>query len=395
MKVRVADNGAFIELLAGGKPEKIRTPAFVYDEGSVLGAVNRLKSIAENLGCKLLFSLKALSLVDALRLMVPSVDGFAASSLFEASLAREVLRNNGTVHLTSPALRDDELDVLAGLCDYVSFNSLPQWERCQPVVGRGASCGLRVNPQLSFVEDDRYNPCRKHSKLGVPLDALRPLLASGDGKLRGLRGLHFHSNCESDSLEPLLETVRHLDASVGNFFNDLEWVNLGGGYEYGDGSSHGALHEAVDLLRRKYGVEVFIEPGEAVVGRSACIVSSVVDLFDSEGKEVAVLDTTVNHVPQVYEYQYRPEVAGATRPGGYRYILAGATCLAGDLFGEYGFDAPLAVGSRVIFERTGAYALARAHMFNGINLPDVYALTAGGEVTLKKRFTYQDYISRW
>lgn len=395
MKVRTADNDAFIELLAAGEPEKIRTPAFVYDESSVLGAANRLKSIAEESGCKLLFSLKALSLVDALRLMAPSVDGFATSSLFEASLARAVLRNRGTVHLTSPALRDDELNDLAGLCDYVSFNSLPQWERCRPAFGQGASCGLRVNPQLSFVEDDRYNPCRKHSKLGVPLDALRPLMAGGDGKLRGLRGLHFHSNCESDSFAPLLETVRRLDDGVGNLFNGLEWVNFGGGYEYGVGSSLGPIHEAIGLLRRKYGVEVFIEPGEAVVGRSACIVSSVVDLFESEGKELAVLDTTVNHMPQVYEYQYRPEVAGATLSGGYRYILAGATCLAGDLFGEYGFDFPLAVGSKVIFKHTGAYTLARAHTFNGINLPDVYALTAGGGVTLKKRFTYQDYISRW
>lgn len=375
--------------------ERVRTPAFVYDEGLIKRAVGGLRLMADELNCKALFSLKSFAAVDVLRLMVPELDGFAASSLFEATLAREVIGGGGTVHITTPGFRPDEIDSLAEVCDYISFNSLPQWERFRGEVQGRAQCGLRVNPQLSFVKDERYDPCRTHSRLGVPLDALVEALRGGRRDLRRVSGIHFHTNCESASLAPLLSTVRHLDHHLGDLLGNIEWLNLGGGYQYDEIDSLEPLQRAVELLARKYGLQVFIEPGEAVVGAAGYVVSSVLDLFESGGKTVAVLDTSVNHMPQVYEYQYRPDVSNATEYGAHGYILGGATCLAGDLFGEYNFDAPLEVGSKVVFEFMGAYTMVKAHMFNGVNLPDVYALDGEGELVLKKRHTYRDYVSKW
>jgi len=375
--------------------ERVRTPAFVYDEGLIKQEVGRLRSMADDLNCKVLFSLKSFAAVNALRLMAPMLDGFAASSLFEANLAREVLGGGGTVHITTPGFRPDEIDSLAEVCDYISFNSLRQWERFRGGVGGRARCGLRVNPKLSFIKDERYNPCHTHSRLGVPLDTLVGALGQRPGNLHQLSGIHFHTNCESTSLTPLLSTVRHLDLHLADLLGNIEWVNLGGGYQYDEISSLEPLYQAVELLRRKYGLEVFIEPGEAVVGNAGYIISSVLDLFDSGGKTVAVLDTTVNHMPQVYEYQYRPDVSNATESGRYGYILGGTTCLAGDLFGEYRFDTPLEIGSRVVFEFMGAYTLVKAHTFNGVNLPGIYALNSENEIVLKRRYTYQDYVSRW
>jgi len=372
----------------------IQTPAFVYDEMLLTQAVTRLKRIGEQAGCKVLFSLKSFAVIDALNLMSPIVDGFASSSLFEATLARDVV-NNGTVHITTPSFRPDEIDVIAETCDYISFNSLSQWKRFRRIVGDRAYCGLRVNPQLSFVTDERYDPCRKHSKLGVPLNTLLDALDDNYRELDQASGIHFHTNCESTSLVPLLSTVQHINQSLGDLLKKLEWLNLGGGYQYDEINSFEPLYQAVKLLRRKNGLEVFIEPGEAIVGNAGYIISSVLDLFDSEGKTIAILDTTVNHIPQVYEYQYRPDVQTATEFGKYSYIFGGATCLAGDIFGEYKFDVPLGIGSKIIFEFMGAYTLVKAHMFNGINLPNIYALSSDNEFLLKKQYTYQDYVSRW
>jgi len=327
--------------------------------------------------------------------MAPMLDGFASSSLFEATLARELIANNGTVHITTPSFRPDEINDLAERCDYISFNSLSQWNRFSGIVGSRARCGLRVNPQLSFVKDDRYNPCRKHSKLGVPLNTLTSALSNGFGELGQVTGIHCHTNCESTTLDPLLATVQYLDLQLASLLPKLEWINLGGGYQYDEINSFEPLYQAVDLLQRKYGLEVFVEPGEAIVGDAGYIISSVVDLFDSEGKNLAILDTSTNHMPQVFEYQYRPDVSNSNQFGKYGYILAGATCLAGDIFGEYNFDAPLEIGSKVVFEFMGAYTLVKAHMFNGVGLPSIYALNDKNEFLLKKQFTFDDYASRW
>jgi carboxynorspermidine decarboxylase len=373
----------------------LNTPAFIYDECSIIDVLTKLKDMAEISGCKVLFSLKSFAMIDALRLMTPMLDGFAASSLFEAQLARDLLCDQGTVHITTPGLRPDEVNDLVEVCDYISFNSLSQWNRFSRCTNGKVKFGLRVNPQLSFLTDDRYNPCRSNSKLGIPMSALVASLTNHVERFRCLTGVHFHTHCESSSLAPLLATVEHLETQLGKLLGNLEWINLGGGYLYDEISALGPFYQAVEMLKRKYGLEVFVEPGEAIVGNAGYIVSSVVDLFESEGKMLAILDTSINHIPSAFDYQCPPSVLYSNQSGRYVYLLAGTTCLAGDLFGEYRFDTPLEIGSKVTFECVGGYSLVKANMFNGINLPDIYALNNQRELVLKKQYTIKDYISRW
>jgi carboxynorspermidine decarboxylase len=151
----------------------------------------------------------------------------------------------------------------------------------------------------------------------------------------------------------------------------------------------------VNLLKSRHGVTVYIEPGAALVRKAGYLVSRVIDMFRSGGKTIAVLDTTVNHMPEVFEYQFEPDVLHDDDQAGHEYLLAGSSCLAGDLMGVYGFKKPLHIGSRVVFANVGAYTIVKAHMFNGINLPSIYSVAKGGELTLRRRFTYEDYLSRF
>ena len=374
---------------------EIRTPCFVYDESTLRVLVDRVVLLQGLADVRILYTLKPFSFLDALRLMAPSLDGFAASSLFEARLAREALGERGSVHLTSPGLRPDEIAEIATICDYVSFNSLPQWVRHAEEAGKIASCGLRINPQRSLVADCRYDPCRVHSKLGAPLRDVVSALERDPETLQGLKGIHFHTNCDATDFNGLLATAQLVDTTLGHLMPSLEWINLGGGYLFEDDQSCDGLLEAVALFKSKYGLDVFIEPGAALVREAGFIVSSVVDMFDSDGKTVVVLDTTINHMPEVFEYNFEPDVFGHLDSAPHSYILAGASCLAGDVFGEYSFEEPLAIGSRVVFENTGAYTLPKAHMFNGIDLPTVYAMAAGGSLHLKQDFGYSAFAERW
>lgn len=374
--------------------EPPETPAFIYDEMKLMRSCEQVRNAAQISGCKFIFALKSCAISDALCLMAPVVDGFAVSSLFEALLSRRVIGNKGTVHFTSPGLRPNELDALGELCDYISFNSLSQFDMFGVAICGKARIGVRVNPQLSFVEDDRYNPCRKNSKLGVPLDQLVHIMQFNRSRIERIAGVHIHTNCDSPDFQELLATVRHIYVHLEGLLEQVEWINLGGGYLFNEARDTDAFHEALDLLRSKKEVELFIEPGASIVRGAGYLVSTVVDVFASDDKMIAVLDTTVNHMPEVFEYQFTPDVLGHIEHGPYRYILAGCTCLSGDLFGEYGFKEPLGVGSRVIFSDAGAYTLVKAHMFNGVNLPTIYALKETGELVLKKRFTYNDFEAR-
>lgn len=370
----------------------LATPAFVIDLDALQA---NARAVREQMGggqARLLFALKSFSVVAGLKAIAPQLDGFAASSLFEARLARSLAQAGQSVHVTTPGLRPDEMSELCEVADYISFNSLSQWQRHRQAALGKVACGLRVNPQLSFVEDARYDPCRPHSKLGVPLDTLAALLHDDPGQLDGISGLHFHSNCDATDLAPLLATVERLLDALDPLFDRITWINLGGGYLLNAMPGSDGLEPVKARLRQRGSYRLFMEPGAAIARSAGYFVSTVVDLFDSGGQLIAVLDTSTNHMPEVFEYQFRPPVAGATDSGAHRYLLAGSACLAGDLFGEYTFDRPLQVGARVLFPDRGAYSQVKAHMFNGINLPSLYALDGQGRLATIRHYAFEDFL---
>ena len=387
--------------------DAICTPAFVYDESAIHRLLDYVAPLRDEGRCRVLFAIKSFSFAPALRVMAPRLDGFAVSSLFEARLARHVLGNTGSVHITTPGLRPDELGKIGSLADHVAFNSLGHWDAFAPRLRSLTNCGLRVNPQLSFADDSRYDPCRPHSKLGVPLDDLAEVHRADPSRLAGVRGLLIHSNCDSPDFSELRDTVDHLRNRIPGLLQQAEWVNLGGGYLFEEDGEPCAdlddLCHVIDSLRSEYGVRVFIEPGSGLIRAAGYFVATVLDLFESGGATVAVLDTSVNHMPEVFEYGFQPDVVGASDAGAgvgngeapHKYLLAGCTCLAGDLFGAYRFREPLTVGSRVVFSNSGSYTLTKASMFNGVALPSVYALTSRGRLVLQSSPAYEDFAARW
>lgn len=381
-----------MDLLAA-LPE-VETPAFVVDERTIRHALEVAGRACDAAGCKLLYALKPMVGSFVLELMTPYVDGFATSSPFEARLARSVVGDSGSVHITTPGFRAAEMPEIDRLCDHVAFNSIGQFERLAGSLSGPSKAGLRINPQLPLVDDSRYNPCRPYSKLGAPIDRLVKAHRQDPSAFEGLKGLQFHTNCDSSDFEPWLRTVRHVEERLRGLLPGLEWFNLGGGYIFDNPDGFGPLAEAVALLRSRLDLEVFIEPGAALVRDSGSLVAEVIDVFRSGNRVVAVLDTTVNHFPEVFEYQFEPDVLGHDDDGEHEYLLAGCTCLAGDVFGEYAFSQRLELGSRVVLPGVGAYAMVKSHMFNGINLPAIYSMTAEGRLVLRRRFTYDDFLSR-
>jgi len=375
-----------ISVLAGAD---ITTPAMVLDKAQLLSNLQSLGRLRQQSGCKALYSIKSLPFTPVLAAAKPYIDGFSVSSLFEAKLANEVLAKAGSLHLTTPGIRPDEVAELSGLCSHISLNSLSQHQRFAPLIGVQTSIGLRVNPKLSFVQDPRYDPCRQHSKLGVDIDALWQSSAIGH-----IQGLHIHTNFSGSDYGPLVKTVQKLTLYLRDKLGELRWLNLGGGYLYCQINGQQAFIEQVRSLKDTFGLDVYIEPGKSVLENTTHLVASVIDLFVSDGKTVAILDTSVNHQPEVFEYQFHPEIVGQTAHGQHQAILAGSTCLAGDLFGEYHFDQPLQLGDKIVFKNVGAYSLVKASRFNGYNLPDIYQYDENGLEKLK-HYTYQDYRQQW
>ena len=360
--------------------DKIDTPAFVTDEKALQSDLALLRKVADQASCKLLYSPKACSLSTVLGSVTRQVDGFACSSPFELRLVEQLCGGIRSLHLVSPLIKRETLEAFGGRLDYLTFNSLSQWGLLRGCVSTATRVGLRVNPQLSFIRDRRYDPCQHNSKLGVPIARLAELVESEPGGLRGITGLHFHNNCESTDFACLLATARHIRDVIPKILTQMDWINLGGGYLFNLAGDYADFYQAVEIFRDIFGLEVFIEPGAAAVRRSGTIVASVHDIFDGDDTRIAILDTTVNHMPEVFEFQFEPDVLGHIDGALQSYILAGCTCLAGDVFGQYSFDRALMIGSQITFLNMGAYTMSKAHRFNGVYLPAIYARRIDGSL---------------
>ncbi len=372
----------------------IDTPALIFDENVLLEDISKITQIVKSLDCELIYSLKPLTLFPILSIISNYVDGFGVSSLFEAKLVHTLIKNGQTLHFTTPGIKQDEISEISKHVDHFCYNSVPQWERNLDSKYDFSSIGLRLNPEISFLDDERYDPCRAYSKLGIPLNDLMNEYSKSPEKFNAIEGLHFHTNCESNNFNHLLQVVQKIDKFLDPILKKVKWINIGGGYYFNSPQNIGDFSKAIDILQKKYDLRVIIEPGAGFVINSGSIVTSVVDIFKNGKKNIAVLDTTVNHMTEVFEYQYEPDIAEHSDRGKHEYILAGISCLAGDIFGEYYFYESIKVGSMITIQNMGAYSFVKSNTFNGINLPDMYLRDKKNKLKLIKKFTFEDYAIR-
>jgi carboxynorspermidine decarboxylase len=370
----------------------LMTPAYVYDQDKIFHVLDLMSEIRDETGCFLLYSIKSANMIELLEFIKLYVDGFSCSSLFEVQLANEVLDETKTIHITTPGYRADEWQQVFESVDFVTLNSYTQAIHYAEEINSITSCGIRINPEMSFVKDERYDPCRRHSKLGVSINDIKQRKIEIDWQ--NIEGIHIHNNCESIRFDELKQSVEKVISDIPVKEINLKWVNLGGGYLLNDSTDTTPLIEVIKWLQDEYSVDVYFEPGKAITGHAGYLVSTVIDLFVSNDKKVAVLDTSINHLPEVFEYQYQPKVFNSCESSEYEYRLTGCSCLSGDMFGDYYFDKPLEIGSRVVFENIGAYMQVKANMFNGINLPATYLLENKEKIKLIKQYDYQSFRSR-
>ena len=376
-----------------------RTPAYVYSENALRAAASDARKVADAAGCKLLYTLKACGLWGVARTLAPYLDGFAASSAFEARVADSARLPGQTIHCYSPAFGAEEMEEVASLADYLSLNSVAQLALAESFVGCGVpSIGLRVNPGVSLVDESRYDPCRPYSKLGVSPDELCRLAGwRGSGR----HGAHIHNNCESDDLTGI-ETTFDAIAPALRKMDDLRWVNLGGGYYFGQDTDAGPLVRVTNRIKTEFGAETFVEPGTSLVQGAGMLVTEVLDVIESDGKDVAILDASTSHMPEVFEYGFTPSVYVGTwadsetgnRTDGRVAILAGRSCLAGDVFGEYRLADRPRPGDRVAILDAGSYSHARAAAFNGIPIPSAYLMRDDGAFELMSEYGYDEFAAR-
>jgi carboxynorspermidine decarboxylase len=378
----------FLEISAG----PTATPVYLLDETLIEENMRVLRYVKDRTGCKILHALKAFASFAVFPIMGKYLDGTCASGLNEARLGFEEFRKE--VHTFGAVYEDKEIRRILKYSDTIIFNSFYQLEKYGGLARKmGVRVGMRVNPGYSEVATEMYNPCAPGSRLGVVHDVFHEEFPKYSGLIDGL---HFHALCEqnADVLERVLKSFEKL---YGPYTKGLQWVNFGGGHHITrDDYDLERLIRIINTFKKKYGVQVYLEPGEASVLNAGALISTVLDIVANEA-EIAIIDASAEtHMPDVLLMPYRPHIVGSGLPGEkkYTYRVAGPSCLAGDVAGEYSFDKPLNRGDKLVFTDMALYSIVKNTTFNGINLPDIAVVRADGRVEIVRRFGYQDYRRR-
>ncbi len=387
------------ESLGGELPKKVfgdlPTPCYVIDESALAHNGAILRGVQDRTGAKILLAQKAFSNYDFYPMLSQYLAGTEASGLYEARLGKEEMPDK-EVHTFCGAYKQEDIQKVLEYSDHIVFNSvrqLAEWGGLAKQYGR--SVGLRINPQFSTQEGHAiYDPCAAGSRLGVSRDEWNKQMT--DEIFGNLDGLHFHTLCEQNS-DDLDSTLRAVEEKWGDILPKMKWLNMGGGH-------HITRHDYdIDLLEKnikyaiqKWGVEVYLEPGEAVALNAGYFVTRVLDIVENSGIKVAILDgSAACHMPDVIEMPYMPPLYGAiTESGKYCYRLGGPTCLAGDVIGDYYFDEPLQVGDMLCFGDMAIYTTCKNNTFNGMPLPNIWKKSLGGKIEQLTDFGYDDFKSR-
>jgi len=378
--------------------EEAPSPAYIVHTGRLEENCRILAEAGERSGAKILLALKGFACHATFPLIRRHLRGTTSSGLHEALLAHEHF--GGEVHVYCPAYKARELEQLARIAHSLVFNSAGQLERGLATLGRGPrpQIGLRVNPEHSEVETALYDPCAPNSRLGTTRTALDAALESSSGDLpAALDGLHFHALCEQDA-DALEHTADAFEERFGDLIPGLKWLNFGGGHHITrPGYDIDRLCRVVRRFRERYGLDIYLEPGEAVALHTGVLVVTVLDIHEAGGQRIAIVDASATcHMPDVLEMPYRPSILGAGRPGQkpHPYRIGGLSCLAGDIAGDYAFDAPLEPGQRLVFLDMAHYTMVKSTTFNGVPHPAIATFDPEAGLNVVRRFGYEDYRTR-
>ncbi|EAI2900992.1 carboxynorspermidine decarboxylase [Campylobacter upsaliensis] len=378
--------------------ETIQTPAYILEEDKLRKNCELLAKVSEKSGAKVLLALKGFAFSGAMKIVGEYLHGCTCSGLWEAKFAKEFMDKE--IHTFSPAFKDEEFDEIAELSHHIVFNSLHQFHHFKEKA-KAKSLGLRCNPEYSLAPKELYNPCGRYSRLGI----LSKDLENTD--LSGVSGLHFHALCE-ESAEALGAVLKAFEAKFGKWIAGMKWVNFGGGHHITKKGYD--VEKLIALCKKfsdKFGVQVYLEPGEAVGWQTGVLVASVIDIVENE-KRIAILDTSSEaHMPDTIIMPYTSEVLNARilstregeqisslREGEKTYLLAGNTCLAGDVMGEYAFKNALQRGDKIVFLDQIHYSIVKNTTFNGVILPNLMLYTKKKKLEMIRKFSYEDYAKR-
>ena len=370
--------------------DQVPTPAYVIDEAKLVNNLEILKSVQERTGCKVLLAQKAFSMYATYPLISQYLAGTTASGLYEAKLGREEF--GGEVHVFAPAFKEADLEEILEIADHIVFNSERQLrkhvEKCRAA---GVSVGLRINPECSTQGDYAlYDPCAAGSRFGVRIDQF------SEDLLDLVDGLHFHTLCEQNS-DDLKTTLEAVEAKFGPYLHRIKWLNMGGGHHVTrEDYDLELLISSIQHMQKKYGLEVYIEPGEAIALNAGYLVTEVLDIVEN-GIETLVLDASATcHMPDVLEMPYRPPLRHGFEAGEkpYTYRLSSNTCLTGDIIGDYSFEKPVEIGDKLYFEDMAIYSFVKNNTFNGIGLPSLVLMDKAGDCRIVKSFGYEDFKGR-
>ena len=374
--------------------DRIPSPCFVIDERLLRQNLDTIAQVSLRAGVEIIMAFKAFAMWKVFHIIKEYVTHTTASSLAEARLSVDKFGNKA--HLYAPAYTDGEFDELVECSTHITFNSLAQFEKYYGrTQGRDISCGLRINPEISVVETDLYNPAKAGSRLGITAEQLPERLPDG------VEGLHFHVLCENSSFD-LEKVLVGLADKFDRQLRQVKWLNMGGGHlmtRKGYNINH--LIEVISAFRQKYPhLHIILEPGAAFVWQTGVLKAQVEDIVENHGIQTAMLNVSFAcHMPDCLEMPYQPSIYGAetTQPdalGNNVYRMGGNSCLSGDFVGSWVFPKPLVIGDIIIFEDMIHYTTVKTTIFNGVSHPSIGIVKENGEFVLLKQFTHQDYFDR-
>lgn len=370
---------------------QLNKAAYVLHEEKLIKNLELIQKVKDDAGISIILALKGFAMWKMFPLVRKYLDGATASSLYEGKLIYEEM--GCKAHTYCAAYTDHDFDELASISEHMVFNSVGQYERFREKLKINypeVSCGLRVNPGFSKVEVDMYNPTAPGSRLGIDVEHLK------NGIPEGIEGIHFHALCENNSYD-LEETLAVFEAKFGHLLHDVKWVNMGGGHlmtRKGYDTNH--LVKILTAFRKKYDVQVILEPGSAIAWQTGDLVSNIIDIVENHGIKTIMTDISFTaHMPDTLEMPYRPEIAGTTEePTDHQYRIGGTSCLSGDFMYEYNFEFEPRIGDQIVFRDMIHYTIVKTTMFNGVNHPDIYILKSDGTLECLRSFTFEDYRGR-
>ena len=384
---------------------KYGTPSYCYSYAKLKENINKFKKNFKSFSPLICFAVKSNTNINLIREIKKFGLGADVVSIGELMMALKAGINPNKIVFSGVGKTSEEINFAIKkkilLINAESISEIKEINRIAKIKKKKVKIGIRLNPNTDAKTLSQISTGKKENKFGVNEKTFYEVVTyCKNSKNVELKCLSVHIGSQILNHRPYEEMLKVINKILNNTNHQFEFIDLGGGMGITYSKKNKKLNykkynDAILKFLKKHKVKIIFEPGRAIIGNAATLITKVIYIKDSERKKFIILDAAMNDLmrPALYGALHNTlPVTKSNKRSTKTYEFVGPICESTDKFITLKNFQELNEKDLIAICDVGAYGMSLSSNYN-LRPKPIELLVKGSSIkVIRKRQKHKNFI---